>query len=222
MGMKRVVITFRNAFIYCVATTLVIFVLGEVSCRLIWGLRLYDTSERALNYNYHSRYGWFPEKGAKQIYRGGTKQIKINNNSYGFRDAEPDLSKTNRIVALGDSFVWGYDVDYGERFTEIVAAQLPSWDVVNLGVGGYGTDQEYLILEDYFDILKPKIVILVFTVDNDFIDNSTNYVYEGYYKPYFVERQGNLVLNGASPVTRPYNYYAKEIPALFSSSLISS
>ena len=40
-----------------------------------------------------------------------------------------------------------------------------------MGTGGYGTVQQYLLLEKYFEIIKPSIILHQFCT-NDFFDNS--------------------------------------------------
>jgi len=107
---------------------------------------------------------------------------------------------------LGDSFVWGYDVESQERFTEKLRAKLPGWSIYNLGVSGYGTDQEYLLLERQYDFYKPTIVFLVFCAENDELDNSHNVRYGGYFKPYFIADGDNLTLKGV-PVPKSDDYF---------------
>ena len=43
---------------------------------------------------------------------------------------------------VGDSFVWGYDVEASERFTELLRDEFPGIRIVNAGVNAYGTDQD--------------------------------------------------------------------------------
>jgi hypothetical protein len=77
--------------------------------------------------------------------------------------------------------------------------------VYNFGISGYGTDQEYLLIRSLFDSYNPKIVFLVFCIDNDYSDNSRNNVYGGYFEPYFIEKDGALELSGV-PVPHSKNY----------------
>jgi hypothetical protein len=70
------------------------------------------------------------------------------------------------------------------RFTNLLAAQLPRHTIVNAGVSGYGTDQEYLLLKRIWDHIKPDVVVLVVCVDNDRADNTQNVRYDSF-KPYF-------------------------------------
>jgi lysophospholipase L1-like esterase len=88
-------------------------------------------------------------------------------------------------MVIGDSLVWGYDMEAEDRFTDILRRQLPDVRIVNAGVPGYGTDQEYLLLQRIWGAIKPDIVLLVFCVSNDRADNTSNTRYGGYLKPYF-------------------------------------
>jgi lysophospholipase L1-like esterase len=88
------------------------------------------------------------------------------------------------VLFVGDSFVWGYDVEAGERFTELLRAKLPAARIVNAGVPGYGTDQEYLLLARIWSAINPDVVVLMFCTGNDRADNSANMRNGGYYKPY--------------------------------------
>jgi hypothetical protein len=48
-------------------------------------------------------------------------------NTHGWRDAEHDFARVEgrfRFVAVGDSFTWGAEVDYGERYTEFLEQKL--------------------------------------------------------------------------------------------------
>ncbi len=156
--------------------------------------------ERTLAYRYDRELGWFP-KANDQLTYTGTRTIHIAHNEMGFRDKPHEREKTRpRLVFVGDSFVWGYDVETEERFTELVQAELESIEVLNLGVSGYGTDQCYLLLRKFFDSYDPDAVVYMFS-ETDIYDNSVNFNYKAYYKPYFVVSDGDLELRGV-PVPR--------------------
>lgn len=180
---------------------------AEIGLRLIpnqqWLALVSD--ERNLAYRYDQALGWFPIPNGKTTYRG-TRSISIENNRRGFRDSEHLINDMPRMLILGDSFVWGYDVEKPERFTEKLAALLPGWAIYNLGVSGYGTDQEYLLLQEQYSFYSPQIVFLVFCVDNDRDDNSSNIRYDGYYKPYFA-LSGEKLLARGSPVPQSQNHF---------------
>jgi hypothetical protein len=212
--------------LFCITSIIIGFVfaclLGEGFCRLF--LRKshflsYHYDERNLLYRYDKELGWFPISG-KEYYYTGNKKIFVKNNSVGFRDRDHGMKKKPRIIFIGDSFVWGYDVEQEERFTEKLQQLLPDHEVFNFGVSGYGTDQEYLVLKKYFNSYKPDIVFLVY-YNNDSLDNSSNVRYGGYYKPYFVIQNGMLVSKGI-PVAKSFNYYYYEHPGLFNSYLFNA
>jgi len=156
--------------------------------------------ERSLAYRYDPELGWFPKTNDRLTYTG-TRTIHIAHNAMGFRDKEHAEEKTRpRIVFVGDSFVWGYDVEVGERFTEFLQEELGSIEVLNLGVSGYGTDQCYLLLQKFFDYYRPDAVVYMFS-ETDLQDNAVNFNYRAYYKPYFVLTKAGLELRGV-PVPR--------------------
>jgi hypothetical protein len=69
-----------------------------------------------------------------------------------------------RVLMLGDSITFGSGVRDEETFCALMAQR---YDVVNLGVEGYGTDQELLKLEREGLAYHPDVVVLNFTVAND-------------------------------------------------------
>lgn len=156
--------------------------------------------ERTLAYRYDSELGWFP-KANNQITFTGTRKIHIAHNEMGFRDKPHTREKTRpRLIFVGDSFVWGYDVEEGERFTELLQAEFETIEVLNLGVSGYGTDQCYLLLQQFFDYYDPDAVVYMFS-ETDIVDNALNFNYGAYYKPYYVMTDEGLELRGV-PVPR--------------------
>jgi len=167
---------------------IVVMTLG--TCEVI--LRLYDPEvlrieldERNLLYRYDSELGWFPVPNSFAQYTA-TRTVVVRHNSLGLRDREyGDIAKET-FLFLGDSFVWGYDVEANERFTDILQRDLPTERIVNGGVSGYGTDQEYLLMKRLWTHIRPSVVVLIFDFDNDDDFNTSNQVYAGYYKPYYV------------------------------------
>ena len=174
--------------------------LSEIALRLFYRNAFSQLEdERTLTYRYDSQLGWFPiPNSAKQF--TGFRTISIKHNSNGFRDHEPSTIDKPGIIFLGDSLVWGFDVESQERFTDRIQARHPGWNVHNFGISGYGTDQEYLVLQRYFDDYKPRVVFLVICGDNDNEDNAWNFR-GGYYKPYYKIENGGLKLKGV-PVAK--------------------
>jgi hypothetical protein len=137
----------------------------------------------ALLFRHDADLGWAPIPNASATFTG-LRTIEVRNNSLGLRDIEPDRARKPTVMFVGDSFVWGYDVAASERFTDRLRQELPAARIVNAGVLGYGTDQEYLLLDRLWDAVKPDLVVLTYCTGNDRIDNSANMSGGGYYKPY--------------------------------------
>jgi hypothetical protein len=171
-------------------------------------LREFRQTGHNLAYSYDSELGWFPVPNSVSMY-AGLRTVRIAHNSLGLRDIEPGSENRPTILVVGDSFVWGYDVEAAERFTEGLRSRLPAYRIVNAGVAGYGTGQEYLLLQRLWDRFKPAVVVLVFCVDNDRRDNSTN-IHDVYFKPYFaIGPHGHGAFRG-QPVPKSQEIYFRE------------
>lgn len=120
------------------------------------------------------RYGFFhrPNFSETLRYKGTNVVWRVEINSLGLRDKEYDLSRTNvlRVLLLGDSFTFGYGLSADQIFDEKLErllndAGIPAY-VINGGVAGWGTLQEVTFARDHFSILRPDIVVLTFS-END-------------------------------------------------------
>ena len=141
--------------------------------------------------------GWFQEEG--KVY------IKIN--SDGWRGHEYSKKKHKnvlRIAVLGDSFTEAYQVALENTFWSILEQKLncskafgnKNVEVLNFGVSGYGTDQEFLILKNHVWNYSPDIVLLAFYTGNDIRNNSK--ILESYkLKPFFVFHENQLELDNS-------------------------
>lgn len=160
----------------------------------------------AFIYRYDADLGWVTVPNARAEFTG-SRTVSVQNNSMGLRDIEHDRGGSPRILFIGDSFTWGFDVETKDRFTEILRRKLPQADIYNAGVPGYGTDQELLLLAKIWDAIKPDAVVLIFCSDNDREDNSSNMRYDGYYKPYAVQGPGGRLEFRGRPVPKSRRVY---------------
>jgi hypothetical protein len=186
-------------------------------------LRLIDHRPELLNerntlYQYDSELGWFP----KPLYRGTyfyepNQPIQIQHNAMGFRDIEHGPKNRPVLAIVGDSYVYGFNVKQSERFTDLLRDKMP-YEIYNLGVSGFGTDQEYLLLKRVFKQIHPDVVLLIFC-GNDHDDNSTNRRY-GYYKPYFTLGGAGVPELHGIPVPKALLYYPATYPRLFRSMIV--
>jgi len=145
-------------------------IIAEVFLRLFYP----QIDERHKMFQFDPYLGWrfIPNKRGAIVYREGPYHF-IKTNSLGFRDQEPPSSNENisKILVLGDSFVVNVSVKDDQVFTEIMEQHLYRTVVLNFGVNGYGQVQEYLLLKQWFNKIKPELVILVIYIKNDFDDN---------------------------------------------------
>jgi hypothetical protein len=200
-----------------VTTLWLCLILSELALRLF----LFQTFEEAdrmdewgggLGYHYHQTLGWFPVPNSQTTF-ADQRTISIAHNRNGFRDPEPSLDDRPGVLFLGDSFVWGYNVEVADRFTEKLRARHPERQVYNFGVAGYSTDQEYLMLQQHFKEYHPHIVFLVFCTENDDAGNCSSTSGGRYYKPYFTVGSKGLTLQGV-PVPRSDRVLCLQHPVL--------
>ena len=103
--------------------------------------------------------------------------------SQGLRDREHPLLKppgTFRIAILGDSFSEAFQVAQEKTFWSVLERELQATpefqdrtvEVINFGVSGFGTIQEWQMLEHYVPDYTPDLVLLAFLPGNDVRNNS--------------------------------------------------
>lgn len=106
----------------------------------------------------------------------------------GFRRYGDPASPRAKLLAIGDSHTQGEFVSDGQLYYDHLARLLPI-EVFAYGNGGFGTLQEYMVLDRHLDAIAPDIVLWQFS-SNDLINN-----HEG------LERASILHNNG---LWRPY------------------
>ena len=144
---------------------------------------------------------------------------KLTINSKGLRDREYPYKKpaeVRRILVLGDSYAWGYGVADNEVFTEVIEDDLQKnnsrWEVLNAGVSGWGTDQEYLFLINEGFKYSPDIVVLAFFIVNDPANNVSPSQY-GLHKPMFLNTKLELANTPVPlPSSQGSNIWAEASP----------
>lgn len=186
--------------------------LSEILARLLFpsagaGFRVYPfaESERGKFCRYDAALGWSGIPNVADSFEWIDAHCRVRQNSYGFRGQAYNFlrSKQERWAMLGDSYVWGFGVDEEDLFTEILSSRTGNTlEAVNLGVSGYGTDQEYLLWSRLGFRWKPDRVFLFIDVNTDLHDNISLELYN-HAKPLFrFDASGRPVLTN-SPVPKP-------------------
>jgi hypothetical protein len=125
-----------------------------------------------------------PTSAAKDM-----EMMAVDMNGEGFFDDPHPIKKPKgikRILFLGDSFTAGLGLARPHRFTDVIKERLGSHcDVMNMGLWGYSTDQQLLVLEEKGLSYSPDIVVLAMFMD-DLFNNHLFSVNDGLYvKPKF-------------------------------------
>ncbi len=103
------------------------------------------------------------------------ENVWIRTNSFGMRDTEPvpiEDDSVSRIVVLGDSFTFGFRVDGESSYPSVLERRLNEGatekrvEVLNLGVSGYNTQDEAIVLEHKGLPWRPDLVILGYVLND--------------------------------------------------------
>lgn len=105
--------------------------------------------------------------------------------------------RTGEILAVGDSFTEGMEVDDDQSWPAYLEKKIGR-PVVNGGVMAYGTDQIILRTEQLLPIVKPKILIVGFLEFDVF---RTGHSHFGSPKPFFTIENGALRYHSPPLVT---------------------
>jgi hypothetical protein len=186
---------------------------------LLFGTILSEVGLRIVGYSYPQFYqndqyrGFALRPGVEGTYRReGTSYVRVN--SDGLRDREhPKVKPANtvRIALLGDSFTEAMHLPMEQTYWWRLQEELKSCpefagkdvEIINFGVSGYGTGQELMTLREKVWAYTPDVVMLLICTSNDTRDNyrplsQTEQV------PYFIYRNGELVLDDSFRTSRAY------------------
>jgi hypothetical protein len=94
--------------------------------------------------------GWRLRPGASATHRSRYFRVVYSINPMGYRDPPRNVAKDparRRILLHGDSQVFGWGLEEGQRFSALIERRSPSLEVWNQAVPGYGLDQQVLAYE---------------------------------------------------------------------------
>ncbi len=179
---------FRNRkkeILLALATTL-------LSC--IAGLILIETYYLSSRYSsvceicqFHPQLGWetIPSKTVSN------KKVTYTTNSLGMRSEEVDKDK-GHILLAGDSVTFGLGVNNNETISHYLEKEIREFQILNLGVPGYGIGQYFLNLKRHVDKLNTKLIVLIIYTSND-LDETRKDTRYGISKPFFHYQDGDLI-----------------------------
>ena len=139
----------------------------------------------------------------------------VSINSDGLRDKEHSITKpenTYRIAVIGDSFSEAIQVNAEDTFWSAIAAKLPSCpalqgkkvEVINFGVGDYGTAQELMTLKHHVWKYSPDLVLLEIFTGNDIVNNSQALSPADRFSPFLKKENGQFKMDLSFKETETY------------------
>ena len=106
----------------------------------------------------HPRYLWVLEPGS---YRHGRFTTTINRLGMRGRTPEDTVTGQRRILLVGDSSIFGWEVEDGETLAAALEREFDGRTLVfNGGVPGYSSEQSLLWLEELLPQIKPDLVVI--------------------------------------------------------------
>lgn len=184
------------------------------------GFRAYHLAKSSLTQNsfqilaIDDELGWRPAasyrfSGERVDASGHPYHVDIQTNELGFRQyGDAGTHSKKKVLFIGDSYTYAMQVSNDKTYYGILGNALPI-EVFALGVDGYGTLQEYMVLNKYIDLINPDIIVLQFC-PNDIINN----LYEielksalnnnGMSRPYFIEERVEYKLPRSYPGIRDF------------------
>ena len=196
-----------SSFVSCVA----LFLIGETYFKFRYGFLQAEIPPEKL-YQYDRERGWALRPGEYSYFSLKAFQaVNFSINSLGLRNGSVSLrvpKGKRRISISGDSFVFSPALSDGYKFTDRLQELAgKAYEIVNISVPGYGTGQEYRLLQDLsskgFDIGN-TLVLAFFT--NDIQDNlglKYGSLESDPHKPVFkVDTNGNLQQTYPKPTNK--------------------
>lgn len=162
---------FQN-FLLAIVSLLIFIISAELLTRIFWSPKekISDVRRGIL----------LDGENRSVIYEGIEYQI----NSHGIRNKELSVEKNSnevRILALGDSFIWGDGQSNDQLITIKLSRQLNSlgdqkFEVINAGIGGYNAKNEFEQLLRLYSVYKPDAVIQFFFTNDILATNENNQI----------------------------------------------
>jgi lysophospholipase L1-like esterase len=122
---------------------------------------------RLMQYDPVLGYRFAPGLKLRIPHEGGGYLVKTNRD--GFRcdhQVTHGRNRAHRVLIFGDSYTAGDGISNGKRYADVLEDQLPDTEVLNFGLSGSGTDQQYLIFQQYAGKIEYDAVVISVLVEN--------------------------------------------------------
>ncbi|MFZ5802456.1 MAG: hypothetical protein ACOY3K_05015 [Candidatus Omnitrophota bacterium] len=136
--------------------------------------------EKVATMKSHPRLGWFQGSAFSK-----------NSQALNPKVLEQTHSSKKKILVYGDSYIRGSEKDIPAFLSEA----LPDLEIVNLGAGGFGTDQIFLAMQETFHLFSDVSVVIVGIMLTD-IDRAILSLRVSKKPRFRTEKKGELILEG--------------------------
>jgi hypothetical protein len=208
----------KPAVVLVIISSVFALVVADVSLNLLLGSVYKPT-----------KYGW-------TITANRTKHLTVQDQPGQFRAVRDQTFKHGfkrwgnldtthpKVLILGDSFTQMNVVSNGEEWYAYLENAFPAVEWFVYGGGGYGSLQEYMVLDDYIDVIRPDLILWQFC-DNDYVNNLYTWDRKTYphnnfrIRPYL--EQGDIVYKLPLPLPwlRKYSKIADLLLSVYDTSM---
>jgi hypothetical protein len=170
-------------------------------------------------------YGWSVKENTEKKTRiedtpGNFRSILAKYYKNGFKRWGDIKTKKKKIFIIGDSCTQMNWVSNGEEWYSYLEKEFNDIEVFVFGGGGYGSLQEFMILDDFFDAIEPDLILWQFC-SNDYWNNLyeldiSSYPYNNHHiRPYLED--GAVVYRLPLPlsVIRKYSFVVDRILSIY-------
>jgi hypothetical protein len=209
-----------------IVSVVIIFIFGEIVLRFYYyheyRINILNGANQGLTIK-DGELGWkiakdlSYERNAKDAL-GKVYNIHVETNKDGFRIFDNFQSDKLKIFFLGDSYTADLTVSNDKTFYGVMKEMKKDIQVFAYGEGGYGSLQEFMILNEFIDLIKPNIIVWEF-YENDFSDNDyeldmlKSFYNTGMPRPY-IDLEGKITYRYAK-----YDNWFIDLPSLISENI---
>jgi len=191
---------------------------GELATRVYYLYKAHVSGQKLFTIiTLDDTFGWLPAPDyafSGELLDGGGHpyHVDISTDDRGFRlYGDPGETRRRKVLFLGDSYTQAMHVSDDRTYYGLLQDEL-NIEVFAYGVEGYGSLQEYMVLDRFIDEIKPDAVVIQLC-PNDIINNSPELERNstlnrmGLRRPYL--EGGVVVYETAAPFPRLRNFAAK-------------
>ena len=141
-----------------------------------------------------------------------TRNITVTYFDFGFKRWGNLSTNKTKVFIVGDSITAMHFVSNEEEWYTYLEKEFPNVEFFVYGSSGYGSLQEYMVLDDFIDVIKPDIILWQFSA-NDIMNNlysyeKKNFIYANRaFRPYLEGERIVYKIPLRFGIVRKYSYF---------------